>query len=182
MVNLCFSLLTKEREILIHFNLTIQNYLSEKENIKSHLIKSNILDGGIRELGDYLENLLYGKSLNKIYYNEILYILDLENYDCSLEKFKNNFKKCISSSYKISNSLKDFLNSIKMDINEEVGKKLGLLKVKDNLIDYDSENDNLYIHHITHTHLHRPEISENTKKIIDEIYASCLNYSKLKFK
>ena len=78
--------------------------------------------------------------------------------------------------------LKDFLNSIKTDINEEVGKKLGLLKVKDNLINYDSENDNLYIHHITHTHLHRPEISENTKKIIDEIYASCLNYSKLKFK
>ena len=180
LVNLCFILLSKEHEILAHFNVRIQNYLSEKETIKSPLINSSESGEEIRESGEYLESILYGKSLNQLHYNEILFILDLENYKGSLEKFKENFKKCTSDSYKRSDSLNNFLKSLQIDINEKECKKLGSLTVKQNLIYKSSPNNNLFAHRNIHTHLHRPEVSEYTKKIIDDIYASCLNYSRPK--
>lgn len=180
LLNLSCILVTKEHEILAHFNVRIQNYLSEKEIILSPLLGSNESDKERRESGDYFEKLLYGRTLNKLYYNEILYILDLENYNCSLEQFRANFQKCNMESYKNSPSLNNFLNSLQIVLNDEY-KELGLLTVNENLINKSAPNDYLLVQHKSHSHLHRPKISQNTKKIIDEIYASCLNYIKPKY-
>ena len=178
LLNLSVVLVTKEHEILAHFNVRIQNYLSEKDKISSPLLGAPNESNGRRiDSGDYLETLLYGKCCYQLNYNEILFILDLDNYNCSLEEFRTNFKKCNSQSYNVSNTLKDFLQTLNITTNKD-NEKFGSLTVNENMINKSSPNDNLLLHHKRHTHLHQKKVSVDAQKIIDDIYATYLNYTK----
>ena len=178
MLNLSVILVSKLIEILTYFNSKIQTYLSEKDIKSSSLLSSSDEEKNeTLDSDDYLETLLYGKCLNQLYYKEILFILDLQNYNSTLEEFKTNFQKCVSGSYNISNALNDFLKTLDININTD-NEKLGRLTLNEKLIIKSSPNDNLLFHHKTHSHLHPKKVNEVAQKIIDEIYATYLNYIK----
>ena len=167
---------TKEHEILGHICVRLQNYLSEKEITSPYINFTNnsINKNDKKESGEYIENLLYGRNMNIFTLNEILFILDAENYNVEHEEFKKDFKKCNSNPYKISQYLSNLLKELDIDIKEEY-QNLGPFTVNARLVNKVSL-DNTYISfHNSHTHLHLPKISKTTQKIIDSIYNDYFN-------
>ena len=163
--------ITKEHEILGHINVRLQNYISEKEITSPNIDSSNNSgnENGKKDLGEYIENLLYGRNMSLFTFNEMLFILDAENYNVEYEEFQKAFKNCNSNTYKISQYLSNLLKELEIDIKEEY-KNLGPLTINARIINKVS-SDNTYISfHKSHTHLHRPKISKTTQKIIDSIY------------
>ena len=73
--------ITKEHEILGHINIRLQKYVLKRE------VNSSVVDSGtssneenkIHESGEYIEKLLYGRTITEMSYNEILFILDRNN-------------------------------------------------------------------------------------------------------
>ena len=178
LLNLSTVLVTKEHEILAHFNVRIQNYLSEKDKISSPLLgSSNESNKEELDSGDYFETLLYGKCCSQLSYKEILFILDLANYNCSLEAFRANFQKCNSQPYNISSTFKNFLETLNININT-ANEKFGRLSLNEKMINKSSPNDNLLLQRRTHSHLHPKKVNIVAQKIIDDIYATYLNYTK----
>ena len=97
MLSLSFNLVTNEHEILRHFNIRLQKILLEK-NIKSPIsTNSKNLKKRNEESGEYIEQLLYGKVITHLTYNQMLFILDEENYNCSCDEFRNKFVNVIQS-------------------------------------------------------------------------------------
>ena len=85
-----------------------------------------------KEGGYYLELLLFGKIINNLSYGEALYILNLNNYNKSLDDFKNGFEKLSIEDLKISGLFKDLnLNDVKKveNLKTEVNIKA---KIKEN--------------------------------------------------
>ena len=109
---LAFNIITDEHEIIGHVNIRIQNMISKKE-IKSPKINSN----NNHESVEYIEILLYGDSVHELTYKEILFILDIKNYDCSYIDFKNHFLACNKREINISESLKNLFNEFNININ-----------------------------------------------------------------
>ena len=183
LLNLCINKITKEHEIFGHLNIRLQNYIS-KEEIKSPNItvkdeSNNLVEKP--ESGDFFERLLYGQSLTQITFNEMLFILDLENYNVDYKQFKANFKKCNVGTYKISKTLASFLKSVNITINDE-WKELGLLTVNEVAVTKSSLDGELMFNHKTHTtHFHPPKVSDYIQKIIDEVESKYLNYTKPKY-
>ena len=102
--------------------------------------------------------------------NEMLFILDAENYNVKYDEFQNAFKKCNLEPYKISDYLTNLLKELEINIKEEY-QKLGPLTVNSRLVNKIA-SDNTYIsYHKSHAHLHRPKISKTTQKIIESIYS-----------
>ena len=183
LLNLCFNKITKEHEIFGHLNIRLQNYIS-KEEIKSPNIRvkdesNNTIEKP--ESGDFFEMLLYGQSLKQITFNEMLFILDLENYNVDYKQFKNNFKKCNVGTYNISKTLAAFLKSVNITINNDL-KKLGLLSLNEVSITKSSLDGQIMCNHKTHTtHFHPPKVSDYIQKIIDEVESKYLKYTKPKY-
>ena len=112
LINITFYQVTQEHEILGHLNVNIQNYFSDKE-ISSPIVNSKDANGKevtYPESGETVQKLLYGRFISSLTINEILFILDLENYKVDYEIFRNNFIKCNSSVYKISDYLSKLLS------------------------------------------------------------------------
>jgi len=108
LISLIFYLLSNEHEIIENFNITIQNILFQK-NIK--LLNSKISDENI-------EQILFGKVIIDLTYKEMLFILDIDNYNYKCDEFRNKFSEC-NSKYIPSQSLKDFLNSLNIEFEPE---------------------------------------------------------------
>ena len=104
LLNLCMNQVTQENQILGNLNIILQNYISEKEITSINLEYINNSGNKISNLnpGEYIERLLYDRSMIQPYYNEMLFISDEENYNVGFEEFKNNFMKCRNIPYKIS--------------------------------------------------------------------------------
>lgn len=183
LLNLCINKITKEHEIFGHLNILLQNYIS-KEKIK--LPNINVKDESYNtvekpESGDFFEMLLYGQSLTQITFNEMLFILDLENYNVDYKQFKANFKKCNVGTYKTSTTLSALLKSVNITIYNDL-KKLGFLTLNEDSVTKCSLDRKLMFNHETHTtHFHPPKVSDYIQKIIDEVESKYLNYTKPKY-
>ena len=119
LLSLSFNLINNEHEVLGHLNIRIQSIINRKE-IKSpspNINSKNLKERKEGESGDYIEELLYGSNLNNLSYKEILFILDLDNYDCSYDEFRNKFLKCNDCDVKISKNFNDLINSLKIQID-----------------------------------------------------------------
>jgi hypothetical protein len=163
--------------------MRLQNYIS-KEKIKLPNIdvkdeSNNTIEKP--ESGEFFELLLYGQGLTQITFNEMLFILDLENYNVDYKQFKANFKKCNVGNYKISKTLADFLKSINITIYDD-WKKLGLLTLNEGSVSKFSLERKLKFNRETHTtHFHPPKVSDYIEKIVDEVESKYLNYTKPKY-
>ena len=182
LLSLCINKIIKEHEILGHLNIRLQDYIS-KEEIKSPYINSKDESNNVikkRESGDFFEMLLYGQILTQVTYNEMLFILDLENYKVDYKQFKANFEKCNNGTYEISKTLADFLKSVNITINDDL-KKIGLFTVNEGSISKRSSDGKISFDRKPHTHLHPPKISDYIQKIIDEVESKYLNFTKPKY-
>ena len=104
-----------------HLNVMIQDFLAENEITSpfvEYIDKDDNSDKPIKkqESGDFIENLLYGESINELNINTILFLLDESKYDLELSEFQNEYRKYKKTTYEISKSqtLKDFLNSLEI--------------------------------------------------------------------
>ena len=169
---------TKEHEVLGHINIRLQNYISEKKITSPYIESSNNSSNKNekKESGEYIENLLYGRNMTIFTFNELLFILDAENYNVEYEEFQKAFKQCNSEPYKTSQYLSNLLKELDINIKREY-QNLGLLIVNASLVNKVSSDNNYISYHKSHTHLHRPKISETTQKIIDSIYNDFFNKS-----
>ena len=169
---------TKEHEVLGHINVRLQNYISEKKITSPYIESSNNSSNKNekKESGEYIENLLYGRNMTIFTFNELLFILDAENYNVEYEEFQKAFKQCNSEPYKTSQYLSNLLKELDIHIKREY-QNLGLLIVNASLVNKVSSDNNYISYHKSHTHLHRPKISETTQKIIDSIYNDFFNKS-----
>ena len=130
LLNICIYQITQSHEMLGHLNIRIQNYFSINE-ISSPISKYyDEFENEVKEpeSGIYIEEILYGEILHALNINQILFLLDEENYNnIKLEEFQNNFKQSKNKEYKASKSLLTFLNDLKININD-------LIKIKGNLL------------------------------------------------
>ena len=155
--NFCIYQIIQENEILGHIEMRVQDYISEQE-IKSpkldYIDNSNIyknIKG--HKSGKYIEKLLYGEYLGQLSYNQILFILDIENYKVDYNVFRTNFQKCENGLYKISESLKKFVEKINIELNPNYFG-LQIININRGLVGKTSSNNNSYLYQRMHTHLH----------------------------
>lgn len=171
LVSLVFNLVTNTHEIIGHINIRIQNYLSEKK-LKSPLVNnSKSLSIKKEESGDFIEELLYGRIINELTHNQMLFLLDENNYNCTCDEFKKNFSEC-SENYQPSENLKEFLSLLNIKIEQEenplrtytIGKEI--LKATNSTFRRPSQHENRLFYY-------SPEIVysrlENLKKILKRI-------------
>ena len=92
LVFLSFNLITNEHEVLGHLNIRIQNLINRKDvqSPKQNINSNNFVGRNEAESGDFIEELLYGSNICNLYYKQILFILDIENYNCPYNEFKKN--------------------------------------------------------------------------------------------
>ena len=175
LINLSINQITKEHEILGEINFMIQKYLSKKELFFSIKNSSNNYYENFEENtpGEYIEKLLYGETLVNLTYNEILFILDLENYNVNYEKFKDNFNKCNEKLYIPSQYLNNLLKSLNINMNKEYNS-FGYISINENLINKREPKDMSQFYGTRHSHLHPKKMFDETDKIIDEIYKDVL--------
>lgn len=107
-------------DIVGHLNIRFQYYLSKdkryisspKPNKPSSQAKSR--EG--KEAGEFIEELIFGTSENKLTIEQMLYILDIKNYEKDYINFRKGFIKCGEmKGYEISAELKTFLNQLGID-------------------------------------------------------------------
>ena len=124
LLNLSMYTVTQENEILGHLNIRIQNYLAKNE--VSSPISESIDNFGNKtnkpESGDHIEKMLYGRQINQLNFNEVLYILDVENYNQELDEFRENFMNLRNTKdkYKYSQSLSILLESLNLSIGNNI--------------------------------------------------------------
>ena len=86
-------------EIIGHLNLRIQNYLDKTKKIEfptpNH--PSYYAKGRGKESGEFLEELLFGNYDCRMTIFQIIFILNVENYNVDYKTFKSNFEKCNNS-------------------------------------------------------------------------------------
>jgi len=179
LLNLCIYQITQIHEILGHLNVMIQDFFAENE-IKSPFVKyfdnSDNSDKPKKKQvsSDYIENLLYGESINELNINTILFLLDESKYDLELTEFQNEYRKYKKTTYEISKSqtLKDFLNSL--EITSDIkSSNFSTLLIKDSANKSIINNAGFKLNRKRHDHLHPPspkERDENVEKYIEACY------------
>ena len=72
-----------------------------------------------KESGEFIEQLLFGLPNGSLELEQMLYILDIKNYDKDIDKFKEGFLEYgEEKDYTISPEFKDFLTKLDIDSNE----------------------------------------------------------------
>ncbi len=71
------------------------------------------------ESGECIEALLFEKRILTFNTKQILYLLDINNYNKELEKFKEDFKHVNSKPFSLSGDLKKMLEEIEIIIDED---------------------------------------------------------------
>ena len=170
LLNFCIYQITQEHEMLGHLNVRLQYYLSKEKEISSPIIIYRDQYGNemnCPELGDFIESFLYNRHITQLKYNEMLFLLDEENYNVEYNIFKNNFLLCNEGSYKISSSLSKFLMSLNIAIDDNF-KTYEPLEINKDLVTKMSSEDNLLFNHQRHTHLHPSKDTISLQGIIDD--------------
>ena len=83
-----------------------------------------------KEGGHFMELILFGKGINQLSYEEVLYILNEDNYKKSLEDFRKGFSRLNDKDLTINGPFKDF-KILADSISDEI-KKNTFIKVKNN--------------------------------------------------
>ena len=121
-IYLAVVLITCFHEILGHLFIRIHNYLNKNNYIYSPKPLFGFFYPKKRgkESGENVEVLLFGNYECKMTLNQILFILDLNNYSVSYEEFKNNFwtNGCDTTLESISDELKDLLKLYEIEIDD----------------------------------------------------------------
>ena len=108
-------------EIIGHLNVRVQYYLTKDKRYLSPKPqnpsrKDKERDG--KESGEFIEELLFGTLKEDIELEQMLYILDIKNYEKDLDKFKEDYIEYGNKKgYSISQEFKSFLS--KLDINSD---------------------------------------------------------------
>jgi hypothetical protein len=84
----------------------------------------------LKEGGHFMELILFGKVIKKLSYEEVLYILNEDNYKKSLENFRKGFSELNNKDLNINGPFKDF-NILDNSKSDEI-KKNAFIKVKNN--------------------------------------------------
>jgi hypothetical protein len=109
-------------EIIGHLNIRFQFYLSKDKRYTSPKpakpSKAAKLREG-KESGEFIEQLLFGLPNGNLELEQMLYILDIKNYDKDIDKFKEDFLEYgEEKDYTISPEFKDFLSKLDIDSSE----------------------------------------------------------------
>ena len=119
-----FHIIVNLHEIGGHFYARFQYFYSLNDGFVSPKIENNEASyytsyGNERdqESGEKIEISLFGNTIQSLSVNEALYLLNINNYNQTANKFKENFKNCnkIKIGELIDPSLAEFL--LKLDIN-----------------------------------------------------------------
>ena len=144
LINVAIFVLIFLHEIVGHFFRIFIRFLTTDEKGKKYSLDSKDEEKKLYEAGFYLEQKLFGKTIDKININESLYILNINNYYCNYNKFNENFKSLINNENNKNNKiklndlpdyLKDFLNKLNITNEEEINEKKNIyisLKVSGN--------------------------------------------------
>ena len=113
---------TNLHEIIGHLNIMFQYYLSKDKRYTSPKpnkpSSEEILSEG-KGADEFIEELIFGESEQNLTINQVLYILDIKNYEKDYIKFREDFIKCGKmEAYDISEELKTFLNQLDIDSEE----------------------------------------------------------------
>ena len=113
---------TNLHEIIEYLNIKLQFYLSKDEKYSSpKLEKHSELTRlrNIKEFEEFINQQLFGLPNGSLELEQMLYILDIKNYDKEIDKFKKDFLKYeeIKSS-EVSPEFKDFLSKLDIDYSE----------------------------------------------------------------
>ena len=179
LLDLCIYQIIQIHEILGHLNIMIQDFFKESEISSPFAEYTDNSDKPIKkpESVDYIDNLLYGESINELNINTILFLLDESKYNLELSEFQNKYKKYQINTYEISKSqtLKDFLDSLEITSDIKISNFSTLL-IKDlagkNIIN----NAEFKLNRRRHIHLHPPSPKERDE-YVEKYIASC--YEKL---
>ena len=111
---------TNLHEIVGHLNIRFQYYLSkDKTYISSPKPKnpsSQEKSRGGKEAGEFIVELIIGTSEQKITIEQMLYIIDIKNYEKDFINFRKGFIKCGEmKGYEISEEFKIFLSQLDID-------------------------------------------------------------------
>ena len=140
--NLANYVIVSIHEIVGHLNIRIQNYLGQKEYLSPKPEKgSDYANSRNKESGEYIEEQLFDRILESLTIKEILFILDIKNYN--FNEFKNNFLKCNNEDIEVSNELNEILKIYGIDIskiNTRSKKKYRLLKINNNILEVPSRH------------------------------------------
>ena len=106
-------------EIIGHLNVRIQYYLTKDKRYLSPKPQNpsrQALQRKGKEAGEFLEEILFGAFAGALELEQMLYILDIKNYDKQLDKFREDFIKWgKEKEYPISEELKTFLSKLDID-------------------------------------------------------------------
>lgn len=87
----------------------------------------------INEGGYYVEMALFGKIIKKLTLEESLYLLNLKNYEKSLEDFRTGFEKLEKKDLEINGVFSEFKLDMNNELDKDYGKKFSIsTKPKDN--------------------------------------------------
>ena len=118
-------------EIIGHLNIRFQLYIFKDKRYtspKPDKPSEQAKDRNGKESGEFVEELLFGALNQKLEIEQMIYILDINNYNKDCTKFREDFLKCHEKKgYIIYPELKEFLNQLGIDfdsINFESKKKL----------------------------------------------------------
>ena len=116
-------------EIIEHASIGFQFNLSKDENYTSPKPEKPSKEIKLRngkQYGKFKDQLLFGLSIDNLEIEQMLYSLDIKNYDKEIDNFKEDFIKYgEEKGYDISPEFKDFLH--KLDINSS---KIDLKSIK----------------------------------------------------
>ena len=117
--NLTVNIIINIHEINGNLNLRIQNFLYKKKYTSPKTLKgTQYAQNRNKESGEYIEEQLFGRVLEILTIKEMLYILDLKNYNCDFEIFKKKFMRCNDEKIDISNELNIILNLYEINISK----------------------------------------------------------------
>ena len=114
-------------EIIGHLDIRFQYYLYKDQKYTSPKPKKPTPEAILRygkEAGEFIEELLFGKAKKKMNVAQMLYVLDIQNYNKSLDDFLQGYKNChLEKTYNISKDLEIFLKQVDIDIKRIISNK-----------------------------------------------------------
>ena len=127
-------------EIIGHMNIRFQYYLSKDKRYSSPKPEKPSKFAEQRngkEAGEFVEELLFGAMEDEIELTQMLYILDIKNYDKEIDDFRKEYISYKDTKiYPISPDFKDFLKQLGIDsekINFKETKRLCIIHKHKNI-------------------------------------------------
>ena len=122
LVYLAILIIALMHEIIGHLNIRFQNFVNDTKikSPKPEYGSSYAIERG-RESGEFVEEKLFGNYKCQMNLREILFSLDIKNYNnYEPDEFRKNFKSCKNLKLKdISNELKNILQLLNIIINDK---------------------------------------------------------------